>query len=228
MNTNLILKQLEKSGFVTVKKNNRFDILKSNDGIAISYKDGNVEGFLNRKLSESFLQESKLRHAIEMIILIGLGITYFNTDITIVDGNSMEPTYKNLQVIIKTKSQTDVKKIMVSNNSIIKFKTPEGDTSIKRVVASAGDEIEFDFNKVKINGNIVDISNEEPHPKGGIKKQAYSLTRSGKPRRISPEVTVIKLKEGEYFVMGDNKDNSVDSRKYGQITKNAIISVVQK
>lgn len=218
---------LNQSKFVVTKRNKNFDVLKSNDGVIVSYKDGNVEGFLKKKLSESFLNESKFRQTIEMIILMGLGVTYFNTDITIVDGISMHPTYKNLQVIIKSKASTDVNKMLISKNSIIKFKTPDGETSIKRVVAVPGDEIEFDFNRVKINGDVVDVANEEPHPKG-IKKQAYSFTRNGKPRKISPEITIIKLKKDEYFVMGDNKGNSVDSRKYGQINKNAIISVIEK
>lgn len=221
---------LNQSKFVVTKRNKNFDVLKSNDGVIVSYKDGNVEGFLKKKLSESFLNESKFRQTIEMIILMGLGVTYFNTDITIVDGISMHPTYKNLQVIIKSKASTDVNKMLISKNSIIKFKTPDGETSIKRVVAVPGDEIEFDAFFLKVNGKLITSNNIEDHPTYGIKKPAKSIVHPDKKtnRKTLPLTTTIKLKDNEFYVMGDNVSHSIDSRKYGPIRQTDIISIVEK
>lgn len=224
MNSNVVLNKLKQSGFNVIKSNREYTTLKSNNGIALSYTDGTVEGFVKSKIKESVYNESKLRHGLELVLLIGLGITYFNTDITIVDGVSMEPTYKNLQMIIKTKSATDVNKILVSRESVVKFISPDGDTSIKRVVGVPGDEIEFDFNVVKINGVVVDKFNSEPHPASNFQKTAY--TPGGKVRNFP--IDVIKLKSNEYFVMGDNASNSEDSRKYGPIYDTTILSIIRK
>ncbi len=218
------LNQIKQLGFTPVKKNSNYTTFKSNNGIAISYNDGNVEGFVKEKLNESVLNEMGMRQKLEMLLIIGLGITYFTTDITIVDGRSMEPTYKSTEVIIKTKASSDVNKILVSKKSIVKFKSPKGVTSIKRIVAGPGDEVELDFTFVKINGVTVDKHNTEPHPPSNFQKVAY--TPGGKIRNFP--VDVFKLKSGEYFVMGDNISNSEDSRSYGPISDSAIISVIEK
>lgn len=220
-----ILDKIKRLGFVPVKNTKHYTTFKSKDGIAILYDDNNVEGFTKRDFKESMLNEIGIRQKIEMLLVIGLGITYFTTDITIINGNSMEPTYKNHQIILKTKSSTNVNKILLSKGSIIKFVSPIGDKSIKRIVGIPGDEIEFDFNVIKINGKIVDKFNSEPHPTPTFQKKAY--TQTGIERKKSP-IDVIKLKPGEYFVMGDNSSDSIDSKTYGPIKDTSILSVVEK
>ena len=221
MNQSTSMDKLKKSGYVPVKDMKDYILLKSKNGVAMSYKDGNVEGFINgnQQINEG------LRQTIEMFILIGLGLTYFTTDITIVNGPSMEPTYKNYQVIINPKSATNVEKMLKHDGSIVRFKTPEGDTAIKRIVAGPGDEIEFNVNVIKVNGKVVDTDNAEDHPKADY--QLPGITPGGHDRPGQP-ISIIKLKSDQYFVIGDNRTNSVDSRKYGPITKSSIISVVQR
>jgi signal peptidase I len=219
------LNKIKQLGFVPVKKTHNYTTFKSNDGIAISYNDGNIEGFTKSNLNETILTESGIRQKLEMLLAIGLGITYFTTDITIISGRSMEPTYKNYQIIIKTKASTDVNKILVSKNSIVKFISPTGDKSIKRIMGIPGDEIEFDIDIVRINGKVVDQENSEPHPVPTSQKKTY--TRTGIERKLAP-IDVLKLKSGEYFVMGDNPSDSIDSKAYGPIKDTAIISVLEK
>lgn len=196
-------------------------IVSSQNKVIIKYNDGNIEGFI--KTPNQF--NEGIRHIIEAFTLIGLGIIYFNTDITIVDGKSMYPTYNNYQIIVKSKDTRNVNKLMLAKNTIIKFKDPSNITSIKRIVGVPGDFVEFSFRTIKINGKIVDTENCEPLPPGSIHKISY--TKAGVPHSRSTEAT-IQLKDNEYFVMGDNKNNSTDSRNYGPITDTAVISIIEK
>lgn len=220
MSQSTILSKLKVQGFSPVSKKSYGTVLKSNSGLAIAYNDGNVEGFIKQHPSKSNLDEYKLRHYIEMLIILGLGITHFNTDITIVDGKSMQPTYTNYQLIIRTKSKSDVNKILVSKNSIIKFVSPEGDTSIKRVVGVPGDTVELNSWITKVNGEVIDDNNRDEAEK--------HLSQMIKNKKRDNTPVIFQLQNDEYYVMGDNREDSADSRKYGPIQKLSIISVLQK
>lgn len=75
---------------------------------------------------------------------------------------------------------------------------------IKRVIATAGDTIDIHDGKVYINGEAI----EETYIKG--------ITR---PLGVNYPLT---LKDGEFFVMGDNRENSSDSRSFGPIKRENI------
>lgn len=199
-------------------------VSKTNNKVIIQHNDGNIEGFIKQSLNES---NSNIRHTIELFILVSLGITYFNTDITIVNGVSMEPTYHNYKVIIRTSKSKEVNKIIISRNCVVKFKSPDGDISIKRVVGIPGDMLEFDAFSIKVNNNIVTTYNTEKHPEGGEKVLAKSIKNKNRKETYS-EKTIVQLKENEYYVLGDNKMNSIDSKNYGPIHLNNIISIVDK
>lgn len=165
------------------------------------------------------------------MILIGLSTIYFTTDITLVVGNSMSPTYKNHQLIIKSKWATDVNKILISRRSIIKFRDPEGTMVIKRVMGIPGDEIEFggpdvmhgERMTVRINGVVIDRHNKNYYTR------LQSPGESGKDYlKYVKEKTKYKLKPNQYFVMGDDPFDSIDSRTYGPIDKINIVSVIEK
>ena len=214
-----ILHKLTKSGFTPVKTTQTFTVLKSNTGVAISFTDGTIEGFVKSGVDNNALNESTFTK-IGSVIIVALGFTYFNTDITIVDGPSMEPTYKNHQIIINSKSVKDVNKMLINKNSIVKFVSPEGDRSIKRIVGVPGDKLEFNKFELKINGVVADEDNREG-------SEQHLLKMLKKRKRFDDHRTLI-LKKDQYYVMGDNRQDSIDSRKYGPIDKSCIISVVGK
>lgn len=199
-------------------------VSKTDNKLVIHHNDGNIEGFVKESVDEGIM--NNIRHSAELILIVGLGMVYFNTDITIVSGVSMSPTYHNYQVIIKSKVSTEVDRLMLNKGTVIKFKDPSKITSIKRIVGVPGDLIEFDFRTVRINGEVVDVNNSEYPPPGASFKKAYS--KSGKLYSRTGKYATLKLKGDEYFVMGDNKDNSEDSRAYGAIKETAIISIVDK
>ena len=95
----------------------------------------------------------------------------------------------------------------LERGDIIVFLFPEDQTKsyIKRIVGLPNEVIEIDEGKTLVNGKPLD----EPYidPK-------FNLTaRSFAPLRLDPD---------NYFVMGDNRDNSSDSRIWGPVKKDLI------
>lgn len=141
-----------------------------------------------------------------VILVIGLIGRYFIKNYIIkanIEGSSMSPTYEDGEEVLV------VKGISPSRNSVIVLKdTQNGKIIIKRCVAKPGD-------KVIIKNSIVYVNNKPI-------KDNYSKgkTRSG---ILIEEIT---LGDGEYIVLGDNRENSLDSRVLGVIKEEDIVGVV--
>jgi signal peptidase I len=84
--------------------------------------------------------------------------------------------------------------------------------TVKRVIAVSGDTIEGRQREVFLNGHVLDEAFAY-HPKGG--------GTVAEQDNFGP----ITVAAGKYFVMGDNRDSSRDSRMddFGQVDQNAII-----
>lgn len=117
-----------------------------------------------------------------------------------VDGPSMNPTYIDGEIVLlnKTKSKFDYLDVVV-------FKYGN-DRLIKRVIGVPGDTVEIKDNKIIINGNEY-----EDYDTNVITKD-FSLS----------EIGYDKIPAGKYFVLGDNRGNSTDSRIIGLIDQTDI------
>lgn len=195
-------KKINKNTFVGNKK------------IIIVHQNGKYEGAKFEKTEN--INEISLRESASIIFLIGIAGIYFSTDLTIVNGQSMEPSLHHAQFILKSKAKSLVEKCNLKKNCIVKFKDPEGETSVKRILGMPGDIVKFEGANVFINGKFVGES------ENGRKNFQKSMLK-----KINPKPQEIKLKDGEYFVVGDNLIVSKDSREYGPIKYNCIISIVQ-
>jgi signal peptidase I len=94
---------------------------------------------------------------------------------------------------------------------VVFFKTParDGDALIKRVIGLPGDTIELRDGAVMINGTLLN----EPYVTGA----QTSCGNYCRPFTLGPD---------EYFLMGDNRVNSLDSRSFGPIPAGQIVGRV--
>lgn len=96
---------------------------------------------------------------------------------------------------------------------VFKFPLDESKDYIKRVIGLPGDTIEVRGKEVYLNGKRID----EPY--------AVHLDPNVIPREISPRdfFGPVKVPKDSYFVMGDNRDNSFDSRFWGFVPRRNIV-----
>lgn len=144
-------------------------------------------------------------------VLFILIIFTFAVRLVGVNGNSMNPTLNNGDWLAVKSVNTTINRgdivIITQPNSL-------GKPLVKRVIAKGGDVIDIDFfdHKVMVNGEVL----EEPYiaePTALMGNMVYPLT----------------VPEGTVFVMGDNRNDSTDSReKYiGFIDEDYILGVAK-
>jgi signal peptidase I len=109
----------------------------------------------------------------------------------------------------------------IERGNIVAFKSPENPKIpfIKRVIGLPGETMEIRDKVVYINGKML----EEPY-KYFIDSNTYERG-SGIPRDyiIRDNYGPLKIPANSYFMMGDNRDNSNDSRYWGVVNGNNII-----
>ena len=136
-----------------------------------------------------------------IVVVVVLFRTFIATPIR-VDGPSMEDTLKNGDILFLNKLNKSYKRfdIVVIYKSDIRL--------IKRVIGLPGENIEYKDNELYINGELI---------------EDVSLIRTG-DFTLHELYGIDKIPEGYYFVMGDNRTVSKDSRYYdiGLIKKSEI------
>lgn len=127
-----------------------------------------------------------------------------------VKGNSMHPNFVDRERLLTEK--VTYRFSNPQRGDVIVFEAPPDRQKdfIKRVIALPGETIEIKDNRVYINKQILDESYLD----------SSVLTHSGAYLSESRAVT---LGDNEYFVMGDNRDHSSDSRSWGTITRDKIV-----
>lgn len=142
-------------------------------------------------------------------ILIILPIRWFVAQPFIVSGASMEETFHNNEYLIV--DQLTYRLDDPRRGDVIIFRYPN-DTSkyfIKRIIGLPSET-------VKIEGDVVTIINDD-NPDGFILNEPYIRTMSAENAKTQ------LLGTDEYFVMGDNRDHSSDSRSWGVLHRDEIV-----
>ncbi len=126
-----------------------------------------------------------------------------------VSGPSMEPSFYNNEYLIIEKITGYFREPL--RGEVIVFESPMNskDHLIKRVIGLPDEKVVIDKGQIFIYNH--------QFPQGLALNEKYLAAGTGTPGQIE-----IELKEDEYYVLGDNRNMSLDSRVFGSINKKDI------
>ena len=130
-----------------------------------------------------------------------------------IEGNSMEGTLKQNDMVVMEKISK------VKRFDVIVFESADGKTYVKRVIGMPGDSVSYKDDTLYIN----DIKVEEPFLERNLIADQDETIPFTYDFAFEELMGVKKLGKNSYFVMGDNRRVSKDSRSFGAITTDNII-----
>lgn len=136
----------------------------------------------------------------------------------VVDGESMEPTLHDGNMLMVNKVTYDLKE--VDRFDVIVFHMNENEDYVKRVIGLPGDELEYKNDKLYINGKYVEEEYLEPY------KQNHDNSLYTEDFDLQEITGDQQVPENSLFVMGDNRNNSLDSRSFGFIETDELVGKV--
>lgn len=185
-----------------------------------------------QKENEEYLSSRELLLEMGKILLLAVAIIIpirvFFFQPFFVQGSSMEPNFEDGEYLVISEfgyKHTTLPLIegyavrpwkVLERQEPVVFHYPKNPEQyyIKRVIGLPGESVEIKGNKVIITNKI--------HPDGYVLNEGAYLDKSVS----TTDMARLKLGDDEYFVMGDNRPFSYDSRAFGPIKKQAVIGRV--
>ena len=145
--------------------------------------------------------------ALEIAVLAAV-IWLFVFHVSVVSGRSMDPSLETGDRLVVDRIGSEWGPIRRFDMVVFECPDSPGVDYVKRVVGLPGERLELRRGELYVDGEFV----EQRFPHEGEEFSTY------------PEVT---LGEDEYYVLGDNRPRSRDSRAFGKIKRCAIEGVVR-
>ncbi len=156
-------------------------------------------------------RESSLIDILQFAIittLIVIPIRFYIAQPFVVNGASMDPTFENGQYLIVDEISYRFQKPARGDVIIFKFPLDPAKFLIKRIVGLPGETVSFKNDHIEIaKGTSTPVVLAEP----------YIVFESREPNRV------VTLKDNQYYVLGDNRPKSYDSRLWGPLEGKDII-----
>lgn len=148
-------------------------------------------------------------------LAIIIPVRYFLIQPFYVKGASMEPNFYNNEYLIIDEISYRFKEPERGDIIVFKYPFDHSQYFIKRIIGLPGETVELKDGKVIVYNSLYKQGVE-------IDESAYivyNMTKTSTDKKI-------RLGEDEYFVLGDNRDMSLDSRSFGPISSDLIIGKV--
>ncbi len=171
-----------------------------------------VKGQSHLRAVGRFFWELLKAFLIAMVIIVP--IRYFLVQPFFVRGASMEPTFDDGEYLVIDQLSYRWREPARGEVIVFKFPLQPSQFFIKRIVGLPGEHIQ-------IHDSQIIVENEE-HPEGVLLDEAEYLPGTV---RTGGQVDT-QLGADEYFVLGDNRPASSDSRSWGVLDKNEIVGRV--
>jgi signal peptidase I len=141
-----------------------------------------------------------------LVVVVLIIVNKFWFTIFIVDGESMEPNFHDRELVLLNKNYLRSSTLPERGDAVVVAYPgdPEHKRYVKRVVGLPGETIEVKYDSVTINGKRL---SENYIPFG---------------TNMEPEGSW-QLRSDQYFLMGDNRENSNDSRYFGPVERRFFI-----
>lgn len=146
------------------------------------------------------------RYATVLLVII-LTVNYFFCSVMVVRGESMLPTFRDGDVELVNRAVYDLSSPGRGDVIALKFPGEPHRQFIKRIVGLPGEQVTISGGRVSVNGRV--------------------LSENYLPDAVKTEPDTSRtLAANEYFVMGDNRFVSSDSRAWGSVPRSFIIGRV--
>jgi signal peptidase I len=178
-----------------------------------------------------------------LMILIVSSLRSALADWNDVPTGSMKPTIQEGDRVVVNKLAYDLKVPFTTikivgwddpkrGDIVVLFSPVDGTRLVKRVVALPNDQVEMRENQLYINGQVAkqsSVATTELADYGRAYVFAENLQGHTHKMMVTPEIPAVRsfgpvvVPKGNYFVLGDNRDNSNDSRFIGFIERRRIV-----
>ena len=141
-----------------------------------------------------------------ILVVVLFLLLRFVIGFSVISGVSMLDTLHNGELVFYTRIHGEIQR-----GQVISVRIPTGEYYIKRVIAVGGDTVDLREGVLYVNG----VAEEGDYIRG------VTLAENG---AFSYPFTV---EEGDLFVLGDNREESVDSRSFGTVSSRQIKGVIR-